>query len=347
MKRGRRVVTFVGTGLGLVLVLLWVSGVLRDRIGPGRVEHPPGFALPPDAEIVDVGEAPLPRATDVPGTAVSERQVRMRSRIHAPVVRLAVSAGQTVAEGEVLAELDDRDLQEAVRAAQAVVAQAQASYDRTRLLHERQAVTDQALEEAESRFRASRAQADQAEVMLSYARIASPLDGQVADTYVEAGDLVGPGQELLTLFDPGRMRVEAHLPMRLAPHLQVGDTLAVHLDGRPEPVAGEVTEIAGAVDEVTRTRRIKVRLGDDTPVLPGTYGRVRVPEPPRPGIRIPETAVLRSGQLELVQVATPENRVVRRLVRTGLRDEGLVEILSGLRGGERILAVARPEGSGP
>ncbi len=173
--------------------------------------------------------------------------------------------------------------------------------------------------------------------MLSYTQVTSPLNGVVADRYIEAGDLAGAGQVLLSVYDPTRLRLEVPVPARLISHFPEGREVNVMLDQMPEVLKGTVTEVVSEFDPVTRTRRVKIRL-EDVPetVLPGMYGQVHLAIDEHEAVLLPETALKRIGQLELVQVVR-DGSLYRRLVRTGPRHDGQVEILSGLEGGETVL----------
>jgi len=178
--------------------------------------------------------------------------------------------------------------------------------------------------------------------MLSYATIVAPMDGVVTDRRVEPGDLAAPGMPLLSVYDPRRMRVEAAVPMRLAERLSVGDELDVEFAQPAVCRRGRVSEIVSEIDPASRTQRVKVRLADSQGLKPGAFARLIVPTEPAERIRVPVAAVERMGQLEYVRVVRGD-RVVRRMVRTGVNRDGQVEVLAGLDDGD-VIVVPRGEG---
>ena len=149
------------------------------------------------------------------------------------------------------------------------------------------------------------------------------------------------GQVLVSVYDPSRLRLEVPVPARLISHFPVGREVQVKLDLGDALVKGTVTEVVSAFDPVTRTRRIKVHLDEvaDAAVLPGMYGQVLLDVEPHATVLLPVDSVIRIGQLESVQVVR-DGRVFRRLVRTGPRHDGQVEILSGLAAGEQVVLPA-------
>ncbi len=323
--------------IGLVLIMIWSSGMLRTKRAPGVIDVPPGAPLPAGAEVVEAVLQAVPSRVALGGTVRSERKIQLSARLSAYVEDVRVTAGSIVRRDDLLVALDQREILEELSAAEAQLAQAETAYQRAKRLLETHAIPMQAYEAAESVYKSASANVERIKVMVSYTRITSPMDGVVADRYVETGDLAGPGQVLLTVYDPARMRLEVPVPARLIAHFEKGTEVRVLLDQRAEPVIGTVTEVVSEFDTTTRTRRVKLRLeGVDADILPGTYGQVVMNVDPFDAILLPEECIIRIGQLELVQEVR-DGWTMRRLVRTGPKHEGLVEILSGLAPGASVL----------
>lgn len=333
----KKVLKTAGALLGLVVIVVWTSGVLRDRVAPGKLEGPAADPLPEDAVTVTARREQVPVNVSIPGTVHSERRINLSARLPAYVEAVNINAGYSVLEGDILVELDHREILKELAAAEAQFDQAETAYQRSKRLLETDATTVQAHEAAESAYKSAAANVERVNVMLSYTQVTSPLNGVVADRYIEAGDLAGAGQVLLSVYDPTRLRLEVPVPARLISHFPEGREVNVMLDQMPEVLKGTVTEVVSEFDPVTRTRRVKIRL-EDVPetVLPGMYGQVHLAIDEHEAVLLPETALKRIGQLELVQVVR-DGSLYRRLVRTGPRHDGQVEILSGLEGGETVL----------
>lgn len=330
--------------IGLVVLVMWSGGALESKVGPGREDHQPGRPLPADAKTVTVRRVTIPSLIDVVGTAASERMVNLSARLPAPLETMRVSAGEAVTNGQILATLDDREIREQLAGAEAQFKQAEVEYHRARQLFEKGATTDQARLAAQTGLEAARARLQQIRVLLSYATVVSPLNGIITDRRFEAGDLVAPGQILVSVFDPAAMRLEVPVPVRLIPRFALGQQVLVALDGWPQPVAGVVREIVSEVDPLTRTRKVKIRFDQGgLSILPGTYGRVTVEGDAHDAVWVPAAAVYRIGQQEFVQVVSG-HRVIQRVVRTALVRDGQVEVIAGLGDGDVILAEPVKEG---
>jgi RND family efflux transporter MFP subunit len=327
--------------LGLAAVVAYSSGGCTEKTQPGVVDARPGRALPEGAETIPVERTPVAARVDVTGTVGSEATITLSAKVPAHVKKVFASAGMPVKVGQELVLLDDRDMNEQLAAAEAQLRMAEAEYKRARGLFESKAATEQQLLAAETGRDAARSMVERAKVMMTYARIVSPIDGVVTDRRVEEGDLASPGQVLLALYDPLRMRLEAPVPMRLVEKLALDQKVTVVLDRPAREFSGSVTEIVSEVDPLSRTRKVKVRIDDDSgSILPGTFGRLWIDEGRREAILLPASAVMRVGQMEMAQVVE-NGRVLRRLVKTGPGRNGRVEIVSGLDAGEVVLRDAR------
>ena len=330
--------------VGLAAVVVWSGGFLGAKTKPGKLAHAAGIAVPEGAATIAVAVESAPVRVEVVGTAASEEKINLSARLPATVEQVFVSAGDRVKKGQKLVVLDARNIRQKLAAAEAQLGQARTEYERAKKLFENQATTDQALTAAQSMFNAAQAQVEEVKVMLTYAQVESPIDGVVTERRIEAGDLAAPGLPLLAVYDPLRMRLEAPVPVRLVDRLALGQEVEVALDRPARVFKGAVAEIVSEVDAATRTQLVKVHLdGVEGDVLPGTFGRLWVDAEPREAIFVPTSAVARIGQLAFVQVVR-DGRAFRRLVKTGPARGDQIEILSGLRAGDAILATPVQEG---
>ncbi len=327
----------VAATAAILILIVWSTGALNEKVQPGTVMHLPGIPLPTGTETLTIHKEPVPSQISIAGTVTSEEKIHVSARVGGVVEVVTVSAGNRVERGQPLLKIDDREMREQRAAAEAQLRRAESEFQRARQLHAAQATTDQVLTDAESSFHTAQARLDQIQIALSYHDIRAPISGIVTDRRIELGDLAAHGQVLLALYNPTTMRLDVPVPVRLVDRLNIGDPARVWLDRQLTMVDGTVTEIVSEIDARSRTQMVRVRLNTgEMDVLPGTFGRLWIDLEPHPGYRIPESAVYRLGQLELVQVAL-EGRILRRLVRTGPASEGRVEILSGLADGDVIL----------
>ena len=352
-----RVIVGLGFTAAVVLLLLWLAGVFHKKIGAdhGRPAGAPGrYVKNAEFRVVRLTQEPV--FETAVGTIRPVYQTSVASKLPvAKVVAVDVHAGQDVNQGDLLVQLDDEDLRARLKQTEATVAAAEAArdqarieYDRIRGLYERGSAARIEFERADTDLRAAQAELDragqarrEAETVLGYATIRSPLTGQVVDKNVEVGDTVRSGELLLTLYD--RMQLVANVRESLAQELQVGQKIPVDVPAMGKLCTGQISEIVPQAEAASRTFQVKVTGPCPKGIIIGMFGRLKIPRGEEDVLRIPLAAVRRVGQLDIVDVAVPGEagpegrRVRRRAVQLGgVTDDG-VEVLAGLTSGEEIV----------
>jgi RND family efflux transporter MFP subunit len=247
-----------------------------------------------------------------------------------------------------------------LEAAEATARLATTTYERFQELREKRAASRQEFDEVEERYTAAlagkksaeagrvrahsaleRAEADvaTAEAMWRYSQIASPFPGRVIERHVDPGNLASPGEPLLLIEQRGPLRAEVSVDQSEAGSISVGSFADLQLQGRADPVRGRVSEVVPAVDPSSRAFLVKVDLPEEAgglPLAPGMFVRAEFEVGETERMRIPSAALFRRGELDMVWVIE-EGRAQLRLVTVGSRRDDLVEVLSGLSDGERIV----------
>jgi RND family efflux transporter MFP subunit len=263
-----------------------------------------------------------PHIVEVVGTVRAKLHAQVAAKIAGTVTEVAVKAGDFVAAGQLLAQLDDRELR-------AEFDRAQADFKRFRALLDTESVTRADFEGVESRYRIAGAN-------LSHARIVAPFDGLVTGKHCDLGDLATPGKPLFTVEQPTEYRLEIHVPESQVAGVTVGKPIYCRIEATGEKCDGVVDEVLPAADPVTRTVLAKITLKCRQPVQSGLFGRAELLLGERFAMFVPKDAVHQRGQLTYVYIAHA-GTAHQRLVRTGKEYLGAVELLSGVRPGERVI----------
>jgi HlyD family secretion protein len=256
--------------------------------------------------------------------------------------------------------------------AQAAFDLARAEFGRIEALQTQGAAAVQELDQARAGFLVARAESGQAEqsiqelkaqqsrleqriqeltVALGHTTITASEDGIIARRSVEPGDVVQPGRALLLLHSPD-LRLEVQAPERFHHLLTPGAEFTARVDAlnREFPVIVDEVEPGASTD--SRTFLVKLvpasppsagapdNLGptdiSTTNLRPGMFARLHIPQPAQPVVLVDSRAVLRVGQLELAAVVHDNSTYTLRHLRLGRAHDEMVEVLSGLEGGERL-----------
>ena len=337
---------------GVVLLLLWLAGKFQPK-APPVADSAAAASVPPGSEIVPVRLRQVPVVESAVGSIRAVHETSVGSKLLARVLEVNLKAGQAVSAGDVLVRLDDSDLRAKLEQATATVQAAEAARDQAASEEQRYAplakdrvISQQeydrsvaALRSAEAELQRSREAVKEVQAMLEWATVRAPMDGVVIDKQVDVGDTVTPGRTLVTIFDPTRMQLVASVRESLALDLQTGQEIGVVIQGLDKQCLGTISEIVPEAKTASRTFQVKVTGPCPPGIYSGMFGRILIPLAEEQVLVVPRTAVRTIGQLELVEIVEGE-RVHRRAVRTGRALDGDVEVLSGLREGERVIATA-------
>ena len=333
--------------LALLLIIAWMAGYFRDKIEPGV--EPLASATTDGALPVAARDVPL--IEPVPAGIGARQATTISSRTLARITDIKVRAGDTVSKGQLLLELESRDLEsrlqqavEQVRAISARLNEARQSLQRTEQLYERNLISAAALDEARANFAALTAnlataqqEVEEAETALSYTQIRSPIDGRVVERFAEPGDTAAPGDKLLALYNPTTMWIEAAVRESLALPLELGQALEVEVPSLNRVMPARIEELVPAADPGSRSFMVRAQVDDDGSLLPGMYARLLVPAGTRRLLLVPTERVVNYGQLNIVWVLSDGN-VNRRFIRTGREVlPGMLEVLAGLEDGELLV----------
>lgn len=316
-----------------------LTGLLAVAVaGCGEHEEDGASAAPAPAVTVvaaEVAVRPLWDEEEVVGNVEAAQRAVLSAKVTGVIDSLKVAPGARVTRGEVLATIDAREIRARLDSAVAAQDQAKKDFARIERLLQSGSSTRQEFEAAMTRLRTADAALVEARTMLQYTEIAAPFDGVVTRKLIEVGDLATPGKALLEMENSSLLRFECQIPEALVDRVQMGAELPVAIDAAGAALTGRVTEIAPSASAGSRTFLVKLDLPPAEKLRAGQFGRVSVPVRERPAVLVAEDAVVRRGQIESVFVI--EEGVARlRLVKTGRRHNGQVEVISGLSGGEKV-----------
>lgn len=346
-----KAILYPAAGLLIVALSLHFAGVLPSarRISPGSGQ---GHLAKIAGEELVVAEEEIPLIYSTMGSVRSRDEIEISSRITAKIAAIPVREGDPVRKGDIIISLDDSDLKaslakadERFKEAQAALTLAEKELARTKSLFEKDAASRKALDQAESGHRAalaalsaSKEAINEAQAALSYASIASPIDGIVSKRHLDPGDLAVPGARMLQVFDNSRLMLHAPISESLVSKVKLGDKMKFGVDAVGKSYEGELKEISREVDPQTRSFMVKICLGTASELMPGMFGRLEIRTGTEKALLIPETAIVRSGQLEYVVKTAKDGSQTRVLVRSipsGI--PGRLKVLSGLEAGDRIV----------
>ena len=340
-----------------------------EKIEPGNAEQIKKKPVKAPLAIASMSRQPF--TYEAVGTVKAKAISTLSSKILGAVMAVFVQGGDTVEQGQKLIAIDDHQVSAQLREAEAALAQARraetaaiagaelamATYARYQNLMKDASASPQEFDEIKSRCQqaqaglaAAKQRVKQAEASVSAAfdrkkdaLIRAPFDGRVSAKMIDVGDLAAPGKPLLILEKKGNYHANLELPethIGSVTHGQIVTVVIQALNNRP--MDGTVEEIFPAADERSRSFLIKVKLPDEAGLRSGMFARVFIPLDEIGMLLIPSTAVIHSGQLTGIYIVDDNHTARFRLIRTGRIFGASLEVLSGLKEGDRYVVVPPP-----
>jgi membrane fusion protein (multidrug efflux system) len=339
----------------VALLLLAASIACGSKSGGEETVEPPEVPTIA-ADVGKVTRRPMVDDLVVRGTitAVPNEDVKVSALVAGRVNAVTVAEGDTVTQGQVIAELDRQPLLDQRRQAAAAVEQARAQLENARLnlqrnqqLFERGIAAGKEVEDARTQLAAAQAALEQAQAALSTADrnieravVRSPIAGQVVKRMVSVGEQVDgtSAQPIAQIANTDRVELAANVPSEYLPRIMVGQVATLSTDA-PEPRAftGRVLAIAPAVDPTTNAGLVRIRITNAGRALKiGMFAEAHVTLEQHDALVVPPPALVRTSEAAYVWVVNGDV-AQRTVVKTGIEKPDAVEIVSGVTEGQAIL----------
>ena len=326
------------------------------------------FGRPPlTVELAKATRATIQSEITVVGNLIGKTTVSVASRAAGRVESVTVQLGDRVTRGQRLAKIEDFDIQEQVKQAEAAqqVAEAtirqreadlklaQTNAERSRSLFERQLLPKQTLDDNEARYQSavasvdlaraqnsqSKARLDELRINLGNTVISSPVTGFVSKRSVDPGAFVSQNVSVVDVVDISIVRLVANVVEKDLKELQTGNTTRVEVDAFPgEVFTGRIARVSPVLDPATRTAPIEIEIPNGAARLkPGMYARVSVTtSTKKQALVVPANAVADLGGRRGVFTPLNESAVFRAL-DLGTEQGNVVEVLGGLNDGDTVI----------
>ena len=319
-----------------------------------------------EARVVESRQQQVPLSIHSTGTIHARETAVVSAQMMGRIQQVLVHEGDSVRAGQTLAVLDDAAQHAAFEQAQAGVKAAQnaqlaaqtnaslaaSTLDRYKQLESQKSVSPQEMDEVSRRAEAAaagleaaraqtdaaRAQESGAHTMLGYSRIVAPFSGVVTARMADPGTMAAPGVPLLQVDQAGSLQLQATVDESVIGSIHKGMKVQVTIGGgSSSQVAGTVAEIVPAADPSSHSFLVKIDLPSSSLLRVGIYGTAEFSNGTRQAVVIPHSAVITRGSLSCIYVLDGQGVAQLRYVTLGGAQGNLVEVLSGISSGEKLV----------
>ena len=360
-ERNKYPIALAAILLGAVILgAFFVTGMNRSETTSANLaerETAADGTLKPNYTTVLVKALKRERAVIATGTIVADKTSNLGPIVEGRIEKIHVDSGDRVEKGDPLFEtrrvtfdLKAKEAKAGLAMTKARVDEARLSFERIDKLFKRGSASAATRDTALSKLQVAQAEAETAAVKLQYAErdlkdsvMRAPFRGVVTERFVDEGVYLtnratgGSGAGVVQLQKIDVLMAVMGVPSRDLPKIKAGDPVSMQIDGMPEPVEAKISVINDRVDAVTRTAEIRVKIDNkDYRIRSGVFVMARIKPELGKALVIPKAAVVTNNEGPIVYRLV-NGKAVRTAVQIERRDRKAVEVVSGLREGERVI----------
>jgi len=327
----------------VAVVAMLVIGGLKLAFGNKDAAKAGGGGRATAVSQMVAGERPFTDRIEVLGAAKGRQSVTITSNTPELITAVHFTDGETVRKGQVLVELKADQEDAGVSEAKARLAQAERDYARWKTLADKGIAPRATAEQYLSALEVAKASVGTAQAQKLDRVLRAPFSGRVGISDVAPGMLIAAGTPIVSLDDASVIRVDFSVPDRYLSTLRVGLPIAARPDALPgETFQGKIAQIDTRIDPATRAIKARAEFPNAGGRLkPGMLVKVSIDQGMRTSVAVPEAAVQFEGNQASVFriVKGPKGMIARRTdVDTGITADGFIEVRSGLKKGDKIVA---------
>jgi len=303
----------------------------EEEVPPVPVET--GTPVRGDVLAVYSGTAPIEAFAEADVIAKVEGEIR----------EVLVEEGDEVEKGQILARLDGDRLRLELNESRARLRKMQRDFERNKDLREKGLLSEGDYEKLQYDLESLQASYNLASLELDYTQIRAPISGVISERFIKLGNTIRVNDPLyrVTSFDP--LVAYLHVPEREYQQISADQPVAIDIDALADmEILAGVTRVSPIVDPETGTFKITIEIRDESRrIKPGMFGRMSIVYDRHENVlQVPRSAVMEEMGIESVYVVE-DDKAVRRIVKTGYGENGMIEITDGLDDSDNVITVGQ------
>jgi membrane fusion protein (multidrug efflux system) len=271
----------------------------------------------------------------------SPASAKITSSVAGIVTEVKCYEGLNVKKGAVLFFLDSRIAEAELEKAKQAVAFAEKAFQRQKELQKSDATSDKTYQEIENQLAVAKNDLAAAQINLSYYSISAPFSGTITGLKVSPGEYIDSNSVMAEIIDLTRLVAVVNIPVSEASNLRSGQSVEIRTGNDSSPVSGRLAFLSPSVDAASGTVMAYVNIPPDSGLKPGRFVSARITcAEHRDCLAVPVASLVNDSEEGWIISVIADGRSKRMNVKTGLRDNGMVEVESeGLREGMAVITL--------
>jgi membrane fusion protein (multidrug efflux system) len=312
-----------------------------DRPKSNKEDTQISASIPVQAAVVKRGEISLYLMQTT--TIEAKRQVDILAKVSGQVMKLLAEEGIKVKRGDLLAKLDEAELQIEFMKTKVSMETDESMLERARNMLEKNLIAEENYETTRLQYESSKAAHEAARIQMEYTYIRSPFNGVITIRNIELGQRVNANQSLFVIADFDPLRAKIYVPEKDIGRIYEGQEAKISIEAEPGiEFTGVVQMVSPVVDPASGTSKVTIDIEDDKGKLkPGMFASVFITtETHKNALIIPKKALILESDLDQVYIYRDGNAHKVNL-KIGINSGDNLEVLSGLQEGDQVVTAGQ------
>lgn len=273
------------------------------------------------------------------GTLAPNEEVELKSELSGRLVKLLINEGSGVSKGQLIAKIKDDDILAQLKKVRIEAELAKQTEARQKKLLEIEAISKEEYDISASRVNTLLADKELLEVQLAKTEIRAPFSGKIGLKYISEGAYITPATVIATLVQTNPMKLDFSVPEKYLSMIKNGTKISYEIDGDAKKYEARVIAIDPQIDQTLRMLKLRALTSNNGNLLPGMFTKVYLNLGSNDALMIPSETIV--PVLGGKKVFIKKNGVATEVdIQTGLRNESMVEVVSGLYEGDTLITSA-------
>lgn len=328
--------------LGSLFCLSFVTSSCNSESQSKNVSTEDSTAAIP-VEIAEASNGDISAYYSSTATLEAEDEATVVSKVRGLVSEIKVEEGDFVNTDDVLAQLEDEQLELEAQRAKATMDRLKNELNRKEELFKKNLISAQEFENAKYEYQVQKSEYELAQLKIKNSKIRAPISGVISDRLIKVGNMINIDQEVFEITDFDPILAVLKVPEHEMSKIQKRQQALLQVDAiKNETFEGQVLRVSPVVDPQTGTFEVTVSIRDESKQLkPGMFGRVRIVyDTHQNALMIPKNAVIKEDGMSSVYVIK-NSMAYRKNINTGYSNGDNIEVLEGLAPSDTVVTIGQ------